>query len=434
MFSLISLFIACDKNSDEIIQNQETGIEYKTLSSSEVTLKNQLAEAAKIVTEISTDESVLAEIVATIKAQPRIMEDRVKFKDLMNPTEGLKSKVIGVETGKFASAFKSKLTSNGLKSASTLIEELSAQGIEINIPYPIEDYPEGVDVIVTSTPLDNYAENIGYIIGSGKEVVANQKLTETNPVIILWNSTKSEEEIKNYVSRCSESAKSSLSNEKSVSVTDPISMTEFANTSKGHRIYIDYIYCKNDHRPNLLFYGNSDIYFGAGKIEFSSETKIVQSPDGQGSTSVFNISLPPKYERYADNGYSQGFYPCNQVFLHDWQPAITSITWGAWVDTPSESATNTTTFSALAKITKGILEATGGITQVFSTTQATHDVLYSASLLPRSAYQDFYNSAGTVWGEVGETTFPVSGYGQRPVLQINSDLLYVTHWEVWSIN
>ena len=75
------------------------------MTAEEVLLKNQLAEVAKIVAEIASDQEVLDEIVATIKMEPRVMEDRVKFADLMSPKQQLKSGNIEVKTGKFASAF-----------------------------------------------------------------------------------------------------------------------------------------------------------------------------------------------------------------------------------------------------------------------------------------------------------------------------------------
>lgn len=88
IFSVIILFasvlFSCNVNNDEFTQSKNPEIEYKTLTPEEVVLKSQLSDAAKIVAEIASDKEVLDEIVAAIKVQPRIMEDRVKFADLMN--------------------------------------------------------------------------------------------------------------------------------------------------------------------------------------------------------------------------------------------------------------------------------------------------------------------------------------------------------------
>ncbi len=431
MFSLISLFIACDKNSDEIIQNQETGIEYKTLSSSEVTLKNQLAEAAKIVTEISTDESVLAEIVATIKAQPKIMEDRVKFKDLMNPTEGLKSKVIGVETGKFASAFKSKLTSNGLKSVSTLIEELSEQGIEVYIPYPIEDYPEGVDIVVTSHPIDNIYENVGYVIGKpGVEVMANDELAETHPVIILTSPLYSDEELQQFAaSRAKMDQNAKAFNELRLKSANTGAIS-WEDESTHFGIYIPKIFCTNDYTTGL--FGVGTMIVTSGTVTFDTSTKIVISEVDKGT---FSFALPRKYEGYAQDKYSKGWFECNLFIWQDWQPAITENSITFCMDTPNQSTTLSTGLSAswLSEATQAgsKLSSTYGVTQSCSTTITARDVIYCSKKWSRERYIYDYSCSGDAWGEVGETTFPADGYGQRPALTFSTELKLITYCQTW---
>ena len=155
-----------------------------------------MAEAAQIIAEIASDKEVHNEIVGTIKIQPRVMEDRVKFAELMNSTQKLKSGNVNFKQGIFAEAFNRKLSEGEFKSASTLIDNLNAKGVEVYIPYPIEDYPAGTEVVVTSTPIDNEFENVGYIVGQkNKTITANQKLTETNPVIIITPLVVSNEEI-----------------------------------------------------------------------------------------------------------------------------------------------------------------------------------------------------------------------------------------------
>lgn len=114
IFLLSSMLFSCNEVDEDFAQNKNPKIDYKELTPVEVQLKSQLAEAAKIVAEIASDQDIMDEIVATIKAQPRMMEDRVKFTDLMNPKQQLKSGNNEVKTGKFAKAFKNKLSKSEL--------------------------------------------------------------------------------------------------------------------------------------------------------------------------------------------------------------------------------------------------------------------------------------------------------------------------------
>lgn len=262
VFLFASVLFSCTDEKENLIETNNTDIEYIELTAEEVVLKNQLAEAAKIVAEITADKEVLNEIVSTIKVQPRVMEDRAKFADLMNPEMLNKSATMGINKGKFASAFQEKLSQSRFKSANTLIESLCSQGIELYIPYPIEDYPEGTDVIVTSTPMDNEVENIGFFVGQlSKTIIVNQQLTETYPVIIITPSVVSSEQIK---------AASQLNDirtkHKSASI-DPMSVWD--NTAYTFTLFIDYVYIKNDYVANI-FQPEGNIYYASGGLSFNS--------------------------------------------------------------------------------------------------------------------------------------------------------------------
>lgn len=113
VLTVMSFLISCDEKDVAIPETNDPGIVIQDLSDQELVLKEQLAEAAKIIVEIAEDENVLDEIVASIKSQPQVMEDRVKFKDLMAFDNNSEAKMTG--KGYFSKAFMSKLDDPGLK-------------------------------------------------------------------------------------------------------------------------------------------------------------------------------------------------------------------------------------------------------------------------------------------------------------------------------
>jgi hypothetical protein len=429
MFMLTSMFYACNESTDEMIQTQNPEIEYKTLTSSEIVLKNQLADAAMIVAEIATDQSVLDEIVATIKIQPRIMEDRVKFADIMNPKQQLKSVKIEIKTGKFAAAFKNQLKESGLKSASTLIEELAAKGVEVYIPYPIEDYPKGTDVVVTSTPLDNEYENIGYIVGNTKKtVLANQKLTEKKPVIIITPSVVSVEEIAKTAS-----INNSKSNLKSINI-DPMSVWD--NTAYTFTIFLDYVYIKNDYVEGL-FQPEGQIHYCSGGVSFDSSNSSITNK----TTSEENHSsqrFPRKFEGYARNGYVKGMFPLDQRQILDWHPGITSISFGWFMDLPKKTNSKSLTLSAglKAELTVPLpplnllLKPEGSIAQTLTKTLEFGDHLYDNKVWPRYMYKQLYTVSDN-WSQVhGNGWVQLANGNWAPVRKATNECFYVSHCEV----
>lgn len=429
---LTSLFYACSEKDDEIIQDQNPEIEYKTLTPSEIVLKEQLADAAKIVAEIATDQSVLDEIVATIKIQPKIMEDRVKFADLMNANKKLKSGNLEIETGKFAAAFKNQLNKSGLKSASTLIESLAEQGIEVYIPYPIEDYPKGTNIVITSNPLDNFCENIGYIIGKPiKKVKANYKLSLTLPIVIISTSTVSAEEIAKSISSTIPE-----SNLKSVN-TDP--MLEWDNIQKTFTIWMDYIYVKNDYIPDInIFEAPGVIHFVSGGVNFNSQNGVITDVPNSSAPNHYSLTFPKKYERDAVSGYVKGMFPTNQRFILDWHPGITGITLAFYMDRPTKTITKNIGLSATVKgeitvpldVVSLLLKPEGTVSSSVSTAITYGDYLYGSQQWFRYSYKQLYY-VGDTWSQVhGNSWVQIANGEDRPVRKLTNELYYVTHCEV----
>lgn len=442
VFLIGFLFVACDKTDSEIFENKNSGINYRELSASEQVLKSQLSETAKIITEIIQDNEVLDEIIISIKNQPQVMEDRVKFKDLMESKEILKSKNL-TPTKSFSSAFKANLNKSNLKSATTLIEDLIAQGIEIYIPYPIDYYKKDTKIVITSDPLDNLYENEGFFIGNtDKKVLANDELSEKYPIIIVNTPMYSDEELASMAKSRKEmdekieevkKLKSNKINLKSVN-SDPTS--DWDNELKHYGTYIPKIYCYNDHVSGL-FAPNGYMYITSGTVTFDTSTKIVVSEINKGT---YGFSLPRKLERDCNNGYSRGWFDCNVFLWEDWQPAITQNSITIFIDTPNLSTTNSGTLKSdwLQKITATVtpvvaeLSKSLGVSATTSTVNTTKDYVYASKNWGRDRYkQDYPTTQGVVWGEVGETTMPVAGIGQRPALRFSTELLYLTYVENW---
>ncbi len=444
MFIACLIFFSSCSNYDEDVNLDKDELDIE-LTESEIVLKNKMAEAAKIIADIANDKMILYEIVSTIKKQPDIIEDRVKFSEMME-VNAEKSIDIKEDKSYFADAFENELSTGNLKSASNLVDYLISQGIEINIPYPLEDYPENTDVIVTSHPMDNYYENIGYFVKSGKEVIVNEELTLKYPVIIVWPSTVSDLDIENYKIENEQRSlgyddnKLLSGNLKSAHPTDIQDMSDWDSEDVGHKIIIRYLYVKNDHRSGL-FKKNSVVYFATVTPEFNSSNKLIISDDGD--YSYFSKSINPKYERWAKKGYDKGWIDCGQqILIADWQPAIKKTEFAAWVDVDKSSNNFDVDLSSIGStLAKAIPEVGVFLSLALDAIDITYeyegeasDVSYGVQQMPRYTYKSLYNSIGTEWGENDETNKHFDGLGRRPALQISPDLLYLTKYETYDIN
>lgn len=448
MFVVCLIFFSSCSNYDEDVKFDKDELDVE-LTESDIVLKNKMEEAAKIIADIANDKLVLNEIASTIKKQPAIIEDRVKFSEMMG-VSAEKSIDIKKDQSYFANAFKNELSKENLKSASNLIEYLTSQGVEINIPYPLEDYPEGTDVIVTSHPMDNYYENTGYFIKSGKEVIVDEELTLKYPVIIVWPSTVSDVDVENYKNENEQKSlecddiKLQTGNLKSAHPTDIQDMSDWDSEDVGHKIIIRYLYVKDDHRSGL-FKDPSRVYFGTTTPKFNSTNKLIISNDGEGKKCIFSKTIRPKYERWAENGYDKGWVDCGQqILISDWQPAIKETTFAAWVDVDKSNNSFTIDLASVASailkvlpdgtITKLLSKAFDAIDLEYEYEEVVQDVLYGTIPMPRYTYKHLYNSTGTKWGENNETNKHFDGLGRRPALQISPDLLYLTKYETYDIN
>ncbi len=437
---LVSVFInSCQKEPEIVPPGQGSAIEYRELTDSEKLLKNQLAEAAKIIAEIGDDPAVLSDIVETIKKQPREMEDKVKFAHLMKRSSQLKSLDILQGSGVFAKAFSDQLQSDpNLKSSSTLVDDLISKGIEIYIPYPIEDYPIGTNIVITSNPIDNSYENIGYFLGRPDEtLLANEELTEVYPVIIVNLGQSTDEQIEKSLNmnELDQQEKSATS------YIDPLSVWE-DDSNYRFQVYIGEVYIKNDGVEGL-FTDPGRLFFTTAGVTFNSLNSHVTLPAEGITEEAFGEYFPRKYERYAKDGYGKGWFYVHTVLMEDWHPGISEKPFVTFMDHPTKEVTKVSTVvakiiaemsSELLGIPGLVLKPEGSITESVSSKITYSDLLYRIKTYYRSTYKYDYNRTGDYWSDIYENHFRYYAeypeLGNRPALKLTNEFFYTTYVRV----
>jgi hypothetical protein len=439
MFSLIVVSLtACNKNESELLSLVPEVVPQQ-LTDSELVLKKQLSLAAQITAEILNDKNVLDEMITSIKQQPQSMTDRVKFKDLIRAQNDSRS--ANSHSGYFANAFKERMTKYVDKDYSSFIDELNENGIEVYIPYPIEDYPESTDIVVTSNPLDNDFVNTGYFVSDPTQtVLADEELSLTYPIVIINTPLLTNEELNAMdstrakmdadIAKFNEITQTNINSGVKVPPT-----ADWYNESRHYAIYIPKIYCYNDYVEGL-FASPGTMIITAGTVTFDMDSKVVLSNVEQGTTTFL---LDRKYERYANNGWSSGWYNSNFFIWQDWQPAISKNSLTICIDLPTQTTTNTFSLTSTwkqsyeATIDAFVLNNELGTAATSTKAVATirQDHLYFSTSWYRERYKYDYNTTGVVWGEDGETTVSIDNVGQRPALLGCNELLYTTYCRWW---
>lgn len=175
------LVASCEKyDSGQIKQGPANK---RNLTESEIILKQNLDEAAKIIADVIQDQSVLSEL--SIMSEEGRTFYSLPFKDLI---EGSKNAVGGTFTNlrdKFLAACSST-ESKG--SWSDLANFLAKNGCYIYLPYPSSFYPKGTNTFtVAAHPIDNDIENTGYRFEGKKikEVTVNEEYADKNMVVLI---------------------------------------------------------------------------------------------------------------------------------------------------------------------------------------------------------------------------------------------------------
>lgn len=183
---IIALVSSCSKYQTTDLK---TSVVKKELTPDEKVLKDKLALTAQVVRDaILSSPDVVKEVdgIINLKTHP---DDYVYFKELLNP-ENSSFKGKQITKTRFAEAFDAIVSSkSGNKDFGNLREFVVANNVAIYCPYPVEDYEDGPAAIaVTSDPIDNEDENVGYALeddGNYSDVIIDEEYTEMTPVWII---------------------------------------------------------------------------------------------------------------------------------------------------------------------------------------------------------------------------------------------------------
>jgi hypothetical protein len=183
IFALVS---SCSKDQNPVIKSP---VIKKELTPDEKALKEKLALTAQVVKDvIISSPDVIKEVDGLINLKTH-KDDFVYFKELFYP-ENSALKGMNVTETKFAKVFDELVSSKSdYKEAGNLKEFLVSNKVAVYCPYPAEDYPAGSGALaVTSDPVDNEQENLGYAVaddGTYSNVTVDEEYTETEPVWIV---------------------------------------------------------------------------------------------------------------------------------------------------------------------------------------------------------------------------------------------------------
>jgi hypothetical protein len=297
----ICLIVAsCDK--DESLKQSNFEISKRELNKSEIILRDNLKQTAKIVANLVQDKEIINEL-RTISAESRAAY-KLSFEDLLAvPDKGICDS-FKILREKFLQGCISKGTAAG---DSDLARYLVENKCYLYCPYPDDFYPDGItNYTVAAHPIDNEYEGVGYIIdGSGRmtETIIDEKYTDKNPVLLIMPKNKDESEDLGFnVEKSTLGAKGDTVNEVTVGLIRCAS------------------FCGG------LFEGTLELRIGRGYPNFNSETEVVTGT----FTAVIPIDYPKDYAKAAINNWTVhsngGWYPVNVIWDSNWK--ITEVQQG----------------------------------------------------------------------------------------------------------
>jgi hypothetical protein len=188
---ILALVSSCSKDQ---INVSKSPVIKKELTPDEKILKDKLALTAQVVRDVIISSPDVVKEVNKFIDLKMYKDDFVYFKDLFYPENSVYKGTYKAET-KFAKTFDELLSSKSdYKEAGNLKEFLVSYNVAVYSPYPEDDYVANPgSVAITSDPIDNEEENIGYEVdddGTYSEVTVDEEYTDTTPV---WIITQEEE-------------------------------------------------------------------------------------------------------------------------------------------------------------------------------------------------------------------------------------------------
>jgi hypothetical protein len=186
MACIIALVSSCSKDQVPVLKSP---VIKKELTPDEKVLKDKLALTAQVVRDVIISSPDVVKEVDGFISMKMHKDDFVYFRELFSPENSVYKGTNVTET-KFAKAFDELVSSKSdYKEVGNLKEFLVSNNVAVYCPYPEEDYPSGtVALAVTSDPVDNELENLGYEVaddGTYSDVTVDEEYTESEPVWIV---------------------------------------------------------------------------------------------------------------------------------------------------------------------------------------------------------------------------------------------------------
>lgn len=288
------VFAACEKN--EAPPLDQASVTKRPLSDSELILKTNLDQAARIVADISQDEAVLKEI-ALLASNDREFWS-LAFSDLFDETKGPGNSFSNLRQrflGECSSETKGTEVDN-------LVRYLSKNGCYLYCPYPVSFYPKGtMTFTVAAHPVDNDIENTGYRYDGRRlvEVKVNEDYADRNMVLLVMPRDEGREDIKGHDEATADNLKG-----------DPV-----------YEVRVGRIRCADF--CGGLFEGDLDLRIARGYPEYNLQTDELKGK----FSAVIPISYPRAYARAAIKDWTihseGGWFNVNVVWDSNWETTDT---------------------------------------------------------------------------------------------------------------
>jgi hypothetical protein len=285
------LLASCEKYESGPINQSTVG--KRLLTGSETILKNNLAQAAKIMADLIQDEAVMSEL--TILSEENRTFYSLPFKDLFD-----ESKSVSGSFKNLREKFLEGCASTDSKGSwGELASYLAKNDCYIYCPYPSSFYPKGNNsYTVAAHPIDNDIENTGYRFEGKKkiEVTVNEEYADKYQVILIMPKDEDNDDIKG------------------------LNMTDLPVGSKGDPIYevrVGKIRCAD--YCGGIFEGELELRIARGFPEYNMETGELK---GKFSV-VIPVDYPRSYAKSAKNDWTVhsegGWFTVNVIWDSNWQ-------------------------------------------------------------------------------------------------------------------
>lgn len=186
-------FLAAGCEKDDTALNDSDQLNKRMLTGSEIILKNNLDQAAKLITDIIQDESVMSEL-SLISDESRSFYS-LSFKDMLDESKSAAGMFHNLREEFLRVCSSEESKGGGINLAGFLVKN----NCYIYCPYPSSFYPKGSDSFtVAAHPIDNDIENTGYRYEGKKktEVTVNEKYADKYQVLLIMPRDEDNDDLK----------------------------------------------------------------------------------------------------------------------------------------------------------------------------------------------------------------------------------------------